>query len=83
MADSVVSDHIESYSRGVFRIYDNIFELKCPNGKLITGDLSEELSRKYKLVYSEYFIAEIGTTEILSEEVGDTYIVYRLLDLIV
>ena len=83
MAEVIISDQIENYSKGTFRIVDNIFQLECPDGNIITGDLSHELSMKFKMVYSEYFIAEIGKTEIFNEEVGDKYTAYRLLDLIV
>lgn len=83
MHDILISDNIKNFSQGLFKIRDNIFHLTCSDGKLLTGYLSEEISNKYKYVYTHNFLATIGESDMLSKDVGRTYTEYRLIDLII
>jgi len=81
--ESVLNDIIINHCRGKITIKDNIFELELKDGSIISGDLSEEISKEYIEAYSDDFFGTIGKSTIHNREVNRTYEVYRLIDMII
>ena len=80
--ERIISDEILRFHGGRLTIYDNIFNLHFPNGDFITGDLNGDISREYYKVDSDILIATVGKSLIYSEEFCDTYLSYRLIELL-
>lgn len=83
MEEQVLTDKLIDYHSGLIKIYDNIFELKLNDGQIITGDLSEDISKKYKMVYSNDFFGTIGKSTIYNKEMNAVYTVHRLIEMII
>ena len=83
MQEQVLTDKLIDYYSGRINIYNNIFELKLNDGQIITGDLSEDISKRYKMVSSNDFFGTIGESTIYSKEMDNVYTVHRLIEMII
>lgn len=81
--ESVINDTIINHYQGKIVIKDNVFELKLEDGSIISGDISEEISKEYLEVHCDDFFGTIGKSIIYNKEVDRTYEVYRLIEMIV
>ena len=82
MKETILKDAIIDYYKGKIKIKDNIFELELEDSEVISGDLSEEISKEYIEVHSHDFFGTIGKSVVYNKEVDKTYTVYRLIDMI-
>lgn len=81
--ENIISDNIIEHFQGKIVIKDNIFELELVDGSIISGDLSEEISKEYEEVHSDDFFGSIGKSMVYNRELDRTYEVYRLIDMII
>ena len=82
MEEIIITDTIIDHYKGKIKIYDGIFELELDDKEIISGNLSDEISREYREVHSNDFFGTIGKTIVYNKAKNDTYIKYRLIELI-
>lgn len=81
--EKIQDDKVVDYHGGRIIIKDHIFEY---NNRamdiIIRGDVNPDIAKKYHQVDSDIFSISLGESKIYNLEVGQTYICYRLIDVI-